>query len=68
MDEYWAEYPNGWRSPLKFYMDLFAKAHPERVDAEWAAFTNCASPAAAQLAQGKVRFCSASVEMSFCRA
>jgi thiol-disulfide isomerase/thioredoxin len=56
MEKYWAEYPNGWRSPLNFYMDMFARVHPERVEAEWASFTNCASPVAARLAQAKVRF------------
>lgn len=56
MEKYWAEYPQGWRSTLTYYMDVFSKAHPDRLTAEWASFANCANPREAQLAQGKVRF------------
>jgi thiol-disulfide isomerase/thioredoxin len=56
MEKYWAEYPNAWRSALNVYMGVFAKAHPDRVLAEWASFTNCINPREAQLAEGKVRF------------
>jgi len=56
MEKYWAEYPDAWRSTLPFYMDVFAKAHPDRVVAEWVSFTKCANPREAQLAKEKVRF------------
>ena len=56
MELYWSEFPNARRTVLTYYMDMFAKAHPERVQAEWASFTNCISPPCAELARGKVRF------------
>jgi thiol-disulfide isomerase/thioredoxin len=56
MDQYWKEYPNAWRSPVNFYMDVFAKAHPDRVAAEWASFSNCVNAEVARVAQAEVRF------------
>lgn len=58
MDEFWTEFPHAQRARtlLTFYMDAFGKAHPDRIDSEWATFTECRSPAASELARGKVRF------------
>jgi thiol-disulfide isomerase/thioredoxin len=58
MGRFWAEFPNVHKSAtlLTFYMDMFAKAHPERVGTEWASFVECSSPVAAEVARGKVRF------------
>lgn len=57
-DKFWTDFPDTHRSTtlLTYYMDMFAKAHPERVQEEWASFTECRSPIAAELARGKVRF------------
>jgi thiol-disulfide isomerase/thioredoxin len=64
MEKYWAEFPDVHRSVtlLTYYMDMFAKAHPERVLAEWGLFTECRSPLAAELARAKVRFADLSRE------
>ncbi|HVT90726.1 MAG TPA: TlpA disulfide reductase family protein [Tepidisphaeraceae bacterium] len=58
MDQFWSQFPDGHKSAtlLTFYMDMFAKAHPDRVQQEWANFVNSASPVASELARGKVRF------------
>src|SRR5690242_5069187 len=41
MGKFWVEFPDAHKSVtlLTFYMDMFAKANPERVQAEWASFT-----------------------------
>lgn len=55
---FWEEFPNVHRSAtlLTFYMDMFAKAHPDSVASAWASFVGCSSPVASELARGKVRF------------
>jgi thiol-disulfide isomerase/thioredoxin len=58
MGEFWKDFPDVRRSVtlLTWYMAMYARAHPEGVQAEWASFTNSSSPLAADLARGKVRF------------
>ncbi|HLP78851.1 MAG TPA: TlpA disulfide reductase family protein [Candidatus Paceibacterota bacterium] len=58
MEKYWAQFPAGRHAKtlLNFYMDMFAKDHPDRVEAEWGSFTQSSSPVAADIARGKVRF------------
>lgn len=58
MEGFWAAYPevHGAQTLLTFYMDLFAKSHPEQTVAEWTSFTRASSPIAADLARGKLRF------------
>jgi thiol-disulfide isomerase/thioredoxin len=58
MSKFWEKFPNVHKSVtlLTFYMEMFAKANPERVQDEWALFSECHSPVAAALARGKVRF------------
>jgi len=58
MAKYWIQFPTAHHSVtlLTFYMNMFTKAHPDRVQAEWGSFTQSNSPMAADLARGKVRF------------
>ena len=58
MKAFWVEFPTVHRSAtlLTFYMDMFSKAHPDSIQAEWASFAGCSSPVASALARGKVRF------------
>ena len=58
MDGFWREFAEAHKSAslLTFYMDMYAKAHPDSVEAEWASFADCRSPVAAALARGKLRF------------
>ena len=58
MDYFWSEFPDAHKSVslLTFYMDMYGKAYPDSVEAEWASFAECRSSLAAQLARGKVHF------------
>jgi thiol-disulfide isomerase/thioredoxin len=58
MNDFWGKYPELHPSQtlLTYYMDMFAKEHPEAALAEWASFTNAPSSLAAALAQGKLRY------------
>ena len=58
MEEYWAHYPTVHQAQtlLTYYMRVFARAHPDAQETEWARFVHSSSPLAATLAQDKVRY------------
>jgi thiol-disulfide isomerase/thioredoxin len=58
METFWTEFPDADRSAtlLSSYMGLFGKVHPDEVAKEWASFSSCRSPKAAELARVKIRF------------